>query len=268
MKSDEIDKYVYQIQRNHPDQIPGLQLETITLKLQNMYHHLKMTDCLVMYTQIPSSLEDRASNCTRKTYMQINSMQRETCLQMVKQKMALLDKLSDKWKEYIRKQQQVKWEQQDRREQKWKEIKLRWETVHYRRTHKVYPSRQQRKKDKHHTAMPRVMSTVHLVKPVKDLEAQEDAQEKYKKSQNKRIETEKKSQNKRIETEKKQVHSTVLQVPVAQKLIAEEEMRVKSHMHSPKTKEICLNLGMKRKRSRSRSRSPEQTSVKGKRRKT
>ena len=58
--------------------------------------------------------------------------------------------------------------------------------------------------------MPQVMTTVHLMKPIKDLEAQEVAQEKYKKSQ-----------SKRIETEKKQAQSTVLQVPVTQKLIAE-----------------------------------------------
>ena len=45
------------------------------------------------------------------------------------------------------------------------------------------------------------MSTVHSVKPIKDLEAQEDAQEKYKKSQ-----------SNRIKTEKKQAQRTVLDI--------------------------------------------------------
>ena len=80
-----------------------------------------------------------------------------------------------------------------------------------------------------------MISTVQVAKPVKDLESQEDVQEKYKKSQ-----------NKRIKTEKKQVQSTVLQVPVAQKDIAgEKEMRVKGHRHSPRMKEISPNLSIR-----------------------
>ena len=99
------------------------------------------------------------------------------------------------------------------------------------------------------------MNTVQVEKLIKDLEAQEDVKEMYKKSQ-----------HKRIKTDKKQVQSKVLQVPVAQKDVAgEKDMRVKRHRHSPKTKEISSNLSMKRKRGRSRS--PEQTSMKGKRRK-
>ena len=76
------------------------------------------------------------------------------------------------------------------------------------------------------------MSTVQSLKPVKDLEAQEDVQEKYKKSQ-----------SKRIKTEKKQAQSTVLQVPVAQKDVArEKEMRIKRQTHVPKTEEISLQI--------------------------
>ena len=90
--------------------------------------------------------------------------------------MALLDKQNDKWNKYIRKQEELKWEEEDRREQKRKERKLRWENVPYRRRHTVYPMREspyyqnspqtggmaraqnrrreQRRKDEHPTAMP------------------------------------------------------------------------------------------------------------------
>ena len=64
--SDDIKVYVYQFQTDYPEQIPELRLETTTLKLQNVYYHLQMTDCMVMYTQIPFTLEDKANNAPKR----------------------------------------------------------------------------------------------------------------------------------------------------------------------------------------------------------
>ena len=46
----------------------------------------------------------------------MNPMHKDIFLQTVKQKMALLDKLNNKWNEYNRKQEELKQEEEDRRE--------------------------------------------------------------------------------------------------------------------------------------------------------